>query len=232
MHTANLWHNWSNLTQVVLTGKKVNREKTMQGAKDWTLNFITAMHHIGKSRVKQVLEVIDLGNVKKILDLGGGSGVYLVEFLKKKKDAIGYLFDLPEVIEIAKDFIKDTGVESRINFIAGDYLKDNIGGKYDLIFLSSIIHINSFEENSKLIQKCSDALKYGGRIIIQDFIIDDNRISPLNTVLFSINMLVSTEKGDTYTETEVFTWFKRAKLSNFKRIDIKNQSTLLIAEKV
>ena len=163
-----------------------------------------------------------------MLDVGGGSGAYAMAFVRRRKQIIAAVFDLPNVILITKRYIKKEGLLSKVKFITGDYNTDDLGSDYDLIFLSAIIHSNSFEQNRILIQKCAHALRDNGKIVVQDFIMDEARINPPFGAFFALNMLVATDSGDTYTESEVRAWLKEAGFTNIKRKDTKFGTTLII----
>ena len=123
------------------------------------------------------------------------------------------------------------GFSDKINTISGNYNEDDFGLGYDMIFLSAIVHINSDEANVVLIRKCSDALNPGGQIVIQDFIMDDDRVTPYFGSLFALNMLVGTEEGDTYTEDEIKDWLNKSEIFEITRKDTHFGTGLIIGRK-
>lgn len=231
LHTAHLWNNWTHLTEVVKVGKPLRIPSIRQRSSEWLKAFIAAMNDRAKNIASSIISLLDLKNVKKILDVGGGSGAYSIAFVKAAPDIEATIFDLPEVIPITKNYISKEGMERKINLISGDYNKDKLPAGYDLIFLSSIIHSNSPESNKSLLKKCAASLNANGQIVIQDFIINENRTKPPQAVFFAINMLVSTEAGDTYTELEIRKWLQEANISDIIRRDTKFNTTLIIGRK-
>ena len=211
-HSINLWNSWSALTQVVKTGTVKHQTQIIDKKNDWLRNFIGAMHNRAKKTAPITVQNIDLEGVHSILDIGGGSGVFAMAFKARKDTLEASVFDLPNVIPLTKDYIKKEGFEGKIHTIAGDYLIDDIGSGYDLIFLSAVIHSNSFEENQKLIIKCAKALNPNGRILIDDFIMNDDKTRPVRGAIFAINMLVGTKSGTTYSEGEIKAWFNEANI--------------------
>ncbi len=197
MHASNLWDSWSNLTEIIKEEKTIGRDAAKN---KWKENFIEAMHYRASREAPKDLNNLDLTGVKSVLDLGGGSGAYAMQFIKLKKDIKATVFDLPDVIPLTLKYISANGFEGKINTIKGNYLYDDIGSHYDLIFLSAIIHSNSFEENKRLIKKCAGALNEKGQIVIQDYAMDEDRLTPEAGALFAINMLVNTKGGDTFTQ--------------------------------
>ncbi|MFH1197722.1 MAG: methyltransferase [bacterium] len=226
-HTANLWHNWTSLTAAVKKGSCVKENPGERDEQHWE-SFIAAMHSRGVSQAKILSYMLDFSNVHNILDVGGGSGAFSMSFVKSKPNITATVFDLPPVIPIAKRYVEEVGLTSSIKFIAGDYLEDSFAGKYDMLFLSAIVHINSFDENKTLIKKCAEALNKGGQIVIQDFVMEDDRTSPALGTIFSLNMLVGTESGDTYTEKEITSWLADAGITNCERKDTGFGTALII----
>jgi len=230
MHTNNLWKTWSTLTAAVINGKSVADPD--RKAKENTLDsFISAMHYRAVPQSKIIALLIDFTGVKNILDLGGGSGAFAMTFLKNNPDAQAVLFDVPGVVELAKVYVEKENLTSRFGFIPGNYLTDDYGTGYDLIFASAIVHINSFDENKELVQKCCKALNPGGQIVISDFVMNDDRTEPKTGTLFALNMLVGTSSGNTYTEKEINSWLKDAGFIKPERKETSFGSTLIIGRK-
>lgn len=227
-HTNNMWKNWSSLTEAVRRGKSVvNRTANNDNRED----FIAAMHYRAQREAKIISLMLELNNVNKMLDVGGGSGAFTYEFMVVNPNMKGVVFDLPNIIPITIKYSEQYQLKDRVEFIEGDYLTDSFGNGYDLILLSAIVHINSNEQNNKLIKKCSESLNPGGQIIIRDFIMKEDRTEPLNGALFSLNMLVATESGDTYTENEMREWFNNCGIDKVVRKDTSFGSNLLIGIK-
>lgn len=165
------------------------------------------------------------------MDVGGGSGAFSMAFVRAGDDLKATVFDLPNVVPLTKEYIDREGLAEDIKTVSGDYHKDEFGSGYDLAFLSAIIHANSFEQNLSLIQKVSRALNPGGQIVISDFIMDDNRYQPAFGAYFALNMLVGTQGGDTYTESEIKGWMENAGIAFTERKDLRRGTGLMIGRK-
>jgi len=230
-HTNHLWNTWSYLTESVKQGSDFKGDQNKKEKSDWVEAFIAAMHYRGVNQGKILSMMIDLSNVKKMLDIGGGSAAFSMEFVKKNPSIKAVVLDLPHVIPLTKRYVDNAGLMSNFNFIEGDYFTANFENGYDLILLSAIIHSNSYEQNKNLIKKCVDALNAGGMIIISDFIMNEDRTQPAYGALFSINMLVGTAGGDTYTELEIKEWFQSAGINKIERKNTSFGSDLMIGTK-
>ncbi len=232
-HIVNLWDSWDTLTNAVKAGTSIfNRGAINERGEDWIEAFIAAMHSRGGNHAREILSLINFNKVKTIIDIGGGSGAFLFEFIKKYKELKGVIYDLPNVVPLTEKYIFKEGLNNSVATIPGNYLTDELGSEYDMAFLSAVIHSNSPSENQLLFKKCYDSLNSGGQIIILDYVMDETRTSPGTGAFFSINMLVGTEKGDTYTQKEIKNWLTSA---GFKKIKFKKttlETSLMIGHKI
>jgi 2-polyprenyl-3-methyl-5-hydroxy-6-metoxy-1,4-benzoquinol methylase len=232
MHTSSLWNTWSTLTEAVRNGTTVAmRPHTNDRGTAWLSAFIAAMHDRAKTQAPAIVSLVDLSDVKRVLDVGGGSGAFSMAFARAGKNITATIFDLPNVLPLAKKYVKQAKLQAKIDFRAGDYLKDGIGSGYDIVFLSAIIHSNSEPENRTLFKKCAKALNPNGQLVIVDFIMDEERLRPPHGAFFSLNMLVGTRSGDTYTESEVRSWLNAAGLKKIKRLDTPFGTSMVIGVK-
>lgn len=203
-HMNDIWNNWSRLTDVIKKGTNPFLKPVVDSKSKEDRNaFIGAMHVAARRIAAKIANTYDLSPFKKLLDIGGGSGAYTIAFLKKNPDLNAVIFDLKGVIPIAKEKIRENSFQDRVNFIIGNFYKDDLPVGCDLALLSAIIHQNSPRQNFELYQKIFHALDPGGTLIIRDHIMDESRTNPPAGALFALNMLVNTEAGDTYTFREV-----------------------------
>ncbi|MCX6169707.1 MAG: methyltransferase [Ignavibacteriales bacterium] len=230
-HSLGLWNTWSSLTESVKAGTTAAEDKPSSGGIDWLESFIAAMHYRGVKEAKITAMLLELSNTKKMLDVGGGSGAFSMEFIKQNPSMSAVLFDLPEVIPITTRYVEQEKMNDKISYLSGNYLFDDFGNGYDLIFLSAIVHINGFDENNNLIKKCYDSLNVGGQIIIKDWVMNEDRTEPAGGAFFALNMLVGTERGDTYTEAEMRNWFTNAGINKIERKNTSFGSSLMIGHK-
>ena len=129
---------------------------------------------------------------KKLLDLGGGHGLYSIAFSQLKPDLEVVLFDLPHVTEIAKEYLEQYGMSNKIKFIAGDFTEDDIGNGYDIVFVSDVTI-------SGILKKVYDALNENGVLIYRRWTINDDRTSPLTSVLFDFMLAMMRSEHRVYT---------------------------------
>ena len=227
LHTANIWHRWSTLTDAVRMGTRVPMDRDR--SPEWTRNFIAGMQRNAKDRAPLVVQALGTAGLHRILDLGGGSGAYSIAFARAVPTLCADILDLAEVVPIAQKHIHEAGLDGRINTRVGDMLSAPLGENYDLILVMAICHMFSPEENRALFQRARKALAPHGRFVIQDFILEPDKTAPRQATLFALNMLVGTRAGATYSEPEYTTWLHAANFTQVRRVRLPGPSSLLIA---
>ena len=219
-HMASLWPRWSRLTDVAKGIPVRDDEFDFSRDEEEMRAFIGAMHAIGAPLAKRIVASIDPGASSALLDVGGGSGTYTIAFLRAVPAMKATLFDLPEVIEMARERLNQEGLLDRVRLVAGSFYDDEFPGGHDLVLISAIIHSNSPEENLDLYKKAFRSLEPGGRILIRDHVMEPDRVRPRAGAIFAINMLVGTPGGGTYTYEEIEAGLKMA---GFSRIRLLRQ---------
>jgi len=182
------------------------------------------MDNFSAPTAADVISKLGTLNFCRLLDLGGASGTWTIEFLRALPEAKAILFDLPEVIPMAKEHIAKVGLTERVDFVEGDFYTDVLPGGADFIWLGAIVHQNSRQQNQQLFSKLYTALKNGGKLVLRDVVMDDSRTRPQSGALFAINMLVATQSGRTYTFDEFRTDILNA---GFKNITLLQQDEFM-----
>jgi hypothetical protein len=116
------------------------------------------------------------------------------------------VFDLPPVCEIASTKVVAAGSQDRIAVSPGDFLADpELPAGYDVMLLSMIMHHWTPEQDLAILRKCFAALPPGGRIVISELLVNDDKTGPPAAALMSLNMLVEAA-GRNYTAAEYERW--------------------------
>ena len=231
LHIANLWHRWSNLTDCVRAGAAVERREPAEPAVPWTDSFIAAMHRNARERAPQVVRAVGTEGVRRMLDVGGGSGAYSIAFAQAAGELHAEILDRPDVLAIARGHIERAGLAARIATRAGDLRSDALGAGYDLILILAICHMLGPDENRDLLRRSFRALAPGGRVAIQDFILEEDKTAPKAAALFSLNMLVGTAEGASYNESEYRGWLREAGFRDISRIRLPGPGGVILAGK-
>jgi (2Fe-2S) ferredoxin/predicted O-methyltransferase YrrM len=225
LHTANMWHRWSTLTDAVRAGTSV-APRVHDGT--WSKTFIAAMDRNAKERAGAVVKAVGPNGIKRMLDLGGGSGAYSIALARAIPGLTSEILDTSEVVPLTQEYVRNAGFADRITTRVGDMLRDPLGSGYDLVLVSAICHMFSPDENRALFQRAFNALGPKGQIVVQDFVLEPDKTAPRVAALFSLNMLVGTHAGSSYSEPEYSAWLRDAGFTDVRRVRLPGPSGLMI----
>jgi ubiquinone/menaquinone biosynthesis C-methylase UbiE len=220
---------WSNLIEIIQNGRALSEEHDDEP--EFREPFTYAMHERSRFYSKTLAEFITRKPAGKLLDLGGGPGSYSAEVLKYDKSARAVLIDRHASLKVAKSILKKSKIIKRFDFVAGDLFEVEFGTDADTILYSNILHIYNESQNSQLFEKIHKSLKPGGRFILVDLFLKNNRTEPQDAAMFSLTMLLFTATGRTYTFTETENLLKRHGFGKFRRCDLGKGSSVIEAVK-
>jgi SAM-dependent methyltransferase len=201
-HQANCLRSWAQLAAVTRSGRP-ERVPSILGADADRDSFIEAMEVASREAAPHVVASLGSLQFEHLLDVGGGPGTWTIAFLRAFPKARATLYDLADVVPIARRHVEAAGLVKRVRFVPGDLTTDEpLPGGVDLAWVSAIVHMNSRNQNRELFRKVLAALVPGGRILIRDIVMDETHTAPPGGALFAINMLVRTENGGTFSFAE------------------------------
>jgi SAM-dependent methyltransferase len=180
-HSAAVWDFWNELEEKVrIPGAPMNKRSDKHRA------FILGMHNIAANgRTKMFLDKIDLSGRRRILDVGAGPGTYSIMACKRYPALNAVLFDLPETISIAQEIIAQEKMQDRVKVKKGNWEKDDFGEGFDVVLLFNVLHGPDDNTNMKL-KKANESLEHGGLLVIQEFLLNDEKTGPLESAFFNI----------------------------------------------
>lgn len=239
MHHHYLVDLWQRLDESVKTGAPARKwpstSETTHVDDSEREAFLMGMFNNASLTAPNLVKQVDLGPRRKLLDMGGGPGTYAIYFCKQYPDLNATVFDLPATRPFAEKIISTFDMADRINFEEGSYLErgQDLPGMYDVIWMSHILHGEGDEDCRQMIEKAYRAMEPGGMIIIHELILDETKTKPLFPALFSLNMLLATEDGRSYTESELSGMLEKAGFKNINRLEYSgpSQSGILTATK-
>jgi hypothetical protein len=139
-----------------------------------------------------------LRGVRRLLDVGGGSGCYSIALAQADPQVRCVILELPAVCRAASDYIAAGGVAERVSTLAANMFRDAWPKGFDGLLFSNIFHDWDFATCRSLAARAFEALESGGRIFLHEALLDDTRDGPLTTAAFSIQMLIGT-RGQQFT---------------------------------
>jgi SAM-dependent methyltransferase len=190
--------------------------------------FIHAMHCTAVVLAPLVARRLDLSGVDRLLDLGGGPGTYSIFLALARPSLRAEVLDLEEVLPITQEYVELFGVADRVATRAGDYHSSDLGQGWDMVLLSNVLHSNDRARCRSLLARVSQAVRPGGRVVVNDFLRDEEGSGPLAAALFALHMLLHTPGGDTYRASEIRAWMEEAGLTGIEVLPLAGTTHSLV----
>jgi cyclopropane fatty-acyl-phospholipid synthase-like methyltransferase len=154
--------------------------------------------------------VTDMTGVRKIMDVGGGSGAVSIALCRRNSHLESVVVDQAPVLVKTTRHVERAGLSDRIGTHAANVFTDPLPAACDAAVIANFFHDFSPERNRLVLRRVADALPPGGRIFLLEIVPDDDRTGPPLAVVFSAAMIVNTAGGDAYTAREYRTWLEEA----------------------
>jgi hypothetical protein len=180
---------------------------------DRNFEFLTGLHRRSREQVPEAVRAVRralqldpaLGRRPRLLDLGGGHGCFAAAFAEQLPGAEVTLFDREPVVAIARRL---SGTRFAVR--AGDFFHDGLGGPYDLVFISNVLHAESVEMCGQLLRRVREALTRAGAVVVRDRFLDESGAGPDYAADFGVTLLFTTHAGQPRTLQETVGLLRQA----------------------
>jgi 2-polyprenyl-3-methyl-5-hydroxy-6-metoxy-1,4-benzoquinol methylase len=152
----------------------------------------------------------DPGRPLRVLDVAAGHGLFGITIAQRYRQARVTALDWPNVLAVAAENARRTGVADRHALRPGSAFDVDWGGPYDIVLLTNFLHHFDIPTCEQLASRAYAALEPGGRALTLEFIPEPDRVTPPATANFALVMLATTARGDAYTFGELQAVFARA----------------------
>lgn len=218
LHDAE-WSNWSKLEETIRTGRSPVAKHVFETDPELGANVLSVLHRIGEQSGPALAKRLQLDGVKTMLDLGGGAGTNAIAFCLVYPNLTATVFDLPQTLRVAERTVKQAGLEDRITLKPGNFNQDSLGGSYDVVLMSDILHYQDDQMNAAVVKKVYTHVNPHGRLVIKDRFLDETGTGPAWTTAFAVHILVNTEKGRCYRTADAMRWMKDAGFSDVAELE-------------
>lgn len=218
LHDAE-WDNWGKLEEAIKTGRSPVSRHVFETDPALGANVLSVLHRIGQQSGPDLAKRLGLGQARTMLDLGGGAGTNAIAFCRVYPTLSATVFDLATTLPLTERTVKEAGLEGRIALKSGDFNRDSLGGPYDVVLMSDILHYQNLATNAALVKKIHAHLNPGGRLVIKDRFLDASGTSPAWTAAFAVHILVNTEQGGCYRTAEAMQWMHDGGYTSVEEIE-------------
>jgi len=222
------WHvlqRWARLDSVLETGRPLPRAK-QDG--DRLRAFILGMADMARRGAAALWDAVDLDDRTHMVDVGGGPGELALAALDRFPRLTAVVFDLPDVLPIAREYAVGRSGAARLGFVAGDAVRSRIPA-CDVALVSSLLHSYGPAGVGKIARNVAAGVQPEGLVLIREFMWDDEEHSgPLSAALFAINMLSGTPDGRCWGPSELEEIFGEAGFGSWALTRLDPRTSLLV----
>jgi ubiquinone/menaquinone biosynthesis C-methylase UbiE len=151
---------------------------------------------------QETAKLLDQDSTIKVLDVAAGHGMFGIAIAQQNPRATIVASDWPAVLAVAEENARRFAVSGRYRLLPGDVLEVDLGDGFDAVVMPNVMHLWDRPTNVRFLKKVHAALAPKGRVVIIEFVPNDDRVSPAVPALFALNMLANTTAGDVYTVSE------------------------------
>lgn len=225
---------WLQLSEIVRTGHPVAAVNQEPIGTQFFQQFVADLFPVNYPSAQALAEALGIAQTDhpiSVLDLAAGSGVWGIALAQKSPHVLVTAVDWAGVIPVTRRMAARFNVSERFRFIEGDLLQVEFGAAYTIATLGHILHSEGEERSRALLKKTFDALAPGGTIVIAEWLVNEDRTGPPHALMFAVNMLVNTERGDTFSFGEIKGWLQEAGFKNPRTAEVPGPSPLILATK-
>jgi hypothetical protein len=156
---------------------------------DQEVLFQTSMAGRSQQEAADVVAAHDFGQYGTLVDVGGGRGVLLAAILKSAPALHGVLFDLDASIPAALAYLRDVGVDDRVECVGGDFFDEAPPGA-DVYVMSRVLHDWDDDDATRILTTCRNAMRPDSRLLVVDAVLPERATDRPDAVHMDILMLM------------------------------------------
>lgn len=194
--------------------------------------FAKAMHAVSKLTGRAFGKSQKLSECRRLLDVGGGTGLMSINAAKQNLHLEALVMDRPLVCQIAQEYVSESGLSHRIKTLDSDFIIDEYPVGFDVHLYSNIFH--NFDDNicRNLLLKSFRSMTSNGQIFLIDYLLEDHETGPEFSVVFNLFSMVAMENGGTRTFSEYKMWLQDAGFIGVNHEPICGPFSLIHGKKV
>jgi hypothetical protein len=172
----------------------------------------------------------DFSRHRRLLDVGGGTGSFLLAVLRQYPALKGTLFELPGACAVARQRLSPEPERARI--VEGDIFKTALPGDHDVLLIANTVHVLSAAHNLELMRRTRATVQVSARLLLVDLWTDPTHSEPPAAALMSGQFLLMGGEGQTYSEQEADEWLGQTGWRKVERKALPGPASLIVAEAI
>jgi SAM-dependent methyltransferase len=222
---------WMELEAVVRTGRTSSghvRERRTEAQQQ-----MASEGHVAASAATAhaLATTYDFRRHRRVLDLGGGTGSYVMAVCTQYRGLEAILYDIPRVAALARQRLAASPCAERIRIVEGNFFQDPIPDGCDAVIIANVVHVYSPERNMELLGRIRKRVPEGARLLLVDLWTDRTRTQPLAAALAAGEFLISSGgEGNVYSEEDVRGWLQESGWRAVEHKPLAGPRSLIIAD--
>lgn len=219
---------WEKLEEAVRTGQgqaqfggfsEQQQQIFSQGVESFTAGTAAALS-----------KAYDFSRHQRVLDVGGGTGSFLLAILQHQSNLTGTLFELPGACAVARQRLANTPEAPRINVVEGSFFHDPLPSGHDVLIVANTVHVLSAAHNIELMRSMRGQVNAGARLLLVDLWTDPTYSEPTAAALMSGEFLVISGEGQAYSEQDADGWLQQTGWRKVERKPLVGPASVIVAE--
>ena len=225
------YQTWGQLEEAIRSGQAPNRQGGGFSAEDQRI-FSEGVEAFSAGPAGALAARYAFSTHHRVLDLGGGTGSFLLRVLRQHAGLQGTLFELAGAAAVARQRLAREPEGARVEVVVGDFFTNPLPAGHDAIIVANILHLFLPEQNRDVLKKTRAAVTEGARLLIVDLLTDPTHTQPVGAALMAGEFLVIAGHGDVYSDAEVRGWLQETGWRPGETKPLAGPTSLLVAEAI
>jgi len=220
---------WMGFENAVRTGQPARHGKPSE---DFAKIFSEGIEAWTGPGARALPRSYDFSQHRRVLDVGGGTGSYLLPLLKMHPGLRGTIYELPPSADAARRRLETEPARDRIEIVEGDVLFDPLPRDHDVVLIAALIHLFDPDKVQMVFRRVRDAMVPGNKLLVIDQWMDTTHTKPAFGAMLAGTYLMLSGEGDTYSVAEARPWFEASGFRFLEHKPLAGVTSLVVAEAV
>jgi len=218
---------WTQFEHTVRTGEPA---RLAQASDDFARLFSEGIEAWTSVTANTLPDRYDFARHQRLLDVGGGTGSYLVPILERHPQMRATLFELPPPAEIARKRLALQPTRDRIEIVEGDALFDPLPGDHDVVLLAAVVHLFDPEKIVHLLQRVRQCVANGATLLLVDHWMNSSHTEPQLGAILAGTYLLFSGRAASYSFDEAQHWLAQTGWRYVSYQHVAGEHSLIVAE--